>query len=74
MYCGGFNRKGRIGRNVCAPHSGYMLRHIRQQMSHTSDMILEVYVCENGFEHHVAINLTNCADAVGEALGKYLGW
>ena len=32
------------------------------------------YICENGFEHHVAINLTNCADAVGEALSKYLGW
>ncbi len=32
------------------------------------------YICENGFEHHTAINLTRCADAVGEALGKYMGW
>ncbi|MCL6511626.1 MAG: L-fucose/L-arabinose isomerase family protein [Anaerolineae bacterium] len=32
------------------------------------------YICENGFEHHVAMNLSRCADAVAEALGKYLGW
>lgn len=32
------------------------------------------YVCENGFEHHVAINLSQMASAVHEALGKYLGW
>jgi L-fucose isomerase-like protein len=32
------------------------------------------HICENGFEHHVAINLSNCAGAVNEALRKYLGW
>ena len=32
------------------------------------------HICENGFEHHVAINLSQTADAVNEALGKYLGW
>jgi L-fucose isomerase-like protein len=32
------------------------------------------YICEHGFEHHVAITLAETADAVGEALGKYLGW
>jgi L-fucose isomerase-like protein len=32
------------------------------------------YICENGFEHHVAISLSEVADAVGEAMGKYLGW
>jgi L-fucose isomerase-like protein len=32
------------------------------------------YICENGFEHHVAINLSECASAVKEALAKYLGW
>ena len=32
------------------------------------------YVCENGFEHHVAINLSQTASAVNEALSKYLGW
>ncbi len=32
------------------------------------------FICERGFEHHVAINLSQTALAVHEALGKYLGW
>jgi L-fucose isomerase-like protein len=32
------------------------------------------HICENGFEHHVAINLSQCAAAVNEALSRYLGW
>jgi L-fucose isomerase-like protein len=32
------------------------------------------FICENGFEHHTAINLSQTATAVNEALGKYLGW
>ena len=32
------------------------------------------YICENGYEHHVAMNLSQNASAVQEALGKYLGW
>ena len=32
------------------------------------------HICENGFEHHVSINLSQTATAVEEALGKYLGW
>jgi L-fucose isomerase-like protein len=32
------------------------------------------YICENGFEHHVAINPTCVAAGVKEALVKYLGW
>jgi L-fucose isomerase-like protein len=32
------------------------------------------YICDNGFEHHVAINLSRTADAVNEALSKYMGW
>ena len=32
------------------------------------------YICENGFEHHVAINLSQTDEAVKEALSKYLGW
>jgi L-fucose isomerase-like protein len=35
---------------------------------------LLAYICENGFEHHVAINLSTTGDAMVEALGKYLGW
>lgn len=32
------------------------------------------FICENGFEHHTAINLSQTAAAVNEALDKYLGW
>jgi L-fucose isomerase-like protein len=36
------------------------------------------YICENGFEHHVAANLSAkssiCASAVHEAATRYLGW
>jgi L-fucose isomerase-like protein len=32
------------------------------------------HICENGFEHHVAVNLSQCATAVNEALNKYVGW
>ena len=36
--------------------------------------VLLRHICENGFEHHVAINLSQKAIAVEEALSKYLGW
>jgi L-fucose isomerase-like protein len=32
------------------------------------------YICENGFEHHVAANLSSVAGAVHEAVTRYLGW
>ena len=32
------------------------------------------YICENGFEHHVAANLSETAGPVHEAATKYLGW
>jgi L-fucose isomerase-like protein len=32
------------------------------------------YICENGFEHHVAVNLSLVAGTIYEALTKYLGW
>jgi L-fucose isomerase-like protein len=32
------------------------------------------FICENGFEHHVAANLSSVADVVHEATTKYLGW
>ncbi|MHB8523455.1 MAG: L-fucose/L-arabinose isomerase family protein [Limisphaerales bacterium] len=32
------------------------------------------YICENGFEHHVAVNPTRIAAGVQEALSQYLGW
>jgi L-fucose isomerase-like protein len=35
---------------------------------------LLAHICEKGFEHHTAINLSRVADALNEALGKYMGW
>jgi L-fucose isomerase-like protein len=35
---------------------------------------LLAYICENGFEHHVAVNQTRIAPVIYEALTKYLGW
>jgi L-fucose isomerase-like protein len=32
------------------------------------------YICENGFEHHVAANFSTTAGAVHEAGVRYLGW
>lgn len=35
---------------------------------------LLTHICEHGFEHHVAANLSQVAVPVAEALGRYLGW
>ena len=32
------------------------------------------YICENGFEHHVAANFSTVASALHEAATRYLGW
>lgn len=32
------------------------------------------YICETGFEHHVAANFSTVASAVHEATTRYLGW
>jgi len=32
------------------------------------------YICENGFEHHVAANFSSVAGIIEEAWEKYLGW
>jgi len=35
---------------------------------------LLAYICEMGFEHHVAVSLSETADPIAEALSKYLAW
>jgi hypothetical protein len=32
------------------------------------------YVCRNGFEHHAAMNGSECSSALAEAFNNYLGW
>jgi L-fucose isomerase-like protein len=36
--------------------------------------LLLQYICKAGFEHHVAVSLSQKADAVAEALDTYMGW
>jgi len=31
-------------------------------------------ICQNGFEHHAAMNRSHTASAVAEALSRYMGW
>jgi L-fucose isomerase-like protein len=35
---------------------------------------LLAFICNNGFEHHTAVNLSACAAAVEEAFLRYLDW
>jgi len=35
---------------------------------------LLTYICRMGFEHHVAVNLSQTGDAIAEALSNYLAW
>jgi L-fucose isomerase-like protein len=32
------------------------------------------YICEHGFEHHAAVNLSQVAGVLNEAFTRYLGW
>jgi L-fucose isomerase-like protein len=32
------------------------------------------HICTNGFEHHAAMNGSQCGAVLGEALENYLGW
>jgi L-fucose isomerase-like protein len=42
------------------------------QIPHMQDLLR--YICQNGFEHHVAANLSSVAGMVHEAGLRYLGW
>ena len=42
------------------------------QIPHMQNLLR--YICENGFEHHVAANFATVADPVLEAAKNYLGW
>jgi L-fucose isomerase-like protein len=36
--------------------------------------VLLAFICQNGFEHHVAMTRGHVADVLDEAIRKYLGW
>jgi L-fucose isomerase-like protein len=60
--------QGELTKDPLQTFGGYGVIHVPNLQG------LLKHICENGFEHHVAINLSQTADAVHEALGKYLGW
>jgi len=60
--------EGRITEDKVETFGGYGVVQIPEFQS------LLRYICENGFEHHVAVNPGLVADAVVEAMDKYLNW
>ena len=65
---GAYLGEGNITNEDVRTFGGYGVAHIPNLQG------LLRHICENGFEHHVALNLTQSADPVYEALETYLGW
>ncbi len=60
--------EGEVTRDPLATFGGYGVIQIPDLQG------LLQFICENGFEHHVAMNLSRSSAAIYEALDKYLGW
>jgi L-fucose isomerase-like protein len=60
--------EGRLTNDPLRTFGGYGVVQIDQLQG------LLRYICEEGFEHHVAINPSPCASILQEGLGKYMGW
>jgi L-fucose isomerase-like protein len=60
--------EGEITDDPVNSFGGYGVVHIGDFQS------LLAHICEYGYEHHVAMNPSQVADAVDEAFSKYLGW
>jgi L-fucose isomerase-like protein len=60
--------EGQLTNDPLRTFGGYGVVHIEQLQG------LLKYICEQGFEHHVAINPTRCTSILEEGLGKYMGW
>ena len=59
---------GQFTNDTLETFGGYGVMHIDNLQ-----MLLN-YICQMGFEHHVAVNMSETADAIAEALGNYMGW
>ena len=64
----GYLGEGRFTKDPVKTFGGYGVAEIPDLQD------LLKYICECGFEHHVAANLSLCASAVYEALDNYMGW
>jgi len=60
--------EGTVTNDPLKTFGGYGVVHVPRLQK------LLTYICENGYEHHVAMNLSEVAAPVHEALTKYLGW
>jgi L-fucose isomerase-like protein len=60
--------EGELTNDPLTTFGGFGVAHIpnMQQLLH--------FICQNGLEHHTAINLSRSAGAVYEAFSKYMGW
>jgi L-fucose isomerase-like protein len=60
--------EGELTSDPLTTFGGYGVFHIPelQKLLH--------HICENGYEHHTAMNMSLTADAIHEAFSKYLGW
>lgn len=69
------------GNRPCVIHNDYFCAsaHMSQESRKVLFEIPQMqkllhYICENGFEHHVAANFSTVASAVHEATSRYLAW
>jgi len=60
--------QGKLTDDPMETFGGYGVAHIQNLQS------LLQFICEQGFEHHVAVNLSETAEALTEAFAKYLDW
>ncbi|MBV9879496.1 MAG: L-fucose/L-arabinose isomerase family protein [Gemmatirosa sp.] len=60
--------EGRFTNDVMLSFGGYGVFQIDRLQE------LLAFICERGFEHHVAATRANVAEAVHEALSRYMGW
>jgi L-fucose isomerase-like protein len=60
--------EGRFTNDNLATFGGYGVMEIENLQD------LMQYICKMGFEHHVAVSISQKADAIAEALDTYMGW
>jgi L-fucose isomerase-like protein len=60
--------EGRFTNDKLATFGGYGVMEIENLQD------LMQYICKMGFEHHVAVSISQKADAITEALDTYMGW
>lgn len=64
----GYAGEGEFTNDKLETFGGYGVMKIQNLQS------LLQYICQAGFEHHVAVNLSRKADAITEALANYMCW